>query len=89
MHSASAMSKPTPTHTLAPASSDGRQLKLARCPVKFNEPLYTPASVPDGSWKQLQKARQTVLDATYRANPNRFRRGRPTAPTVPLKASIN
>ncbi len=43
----------------------------------------------DGTWKQAQKSRQTVLDAAYQANPDRFRRGRPTAPTVPKKAWIN
>ena len=51
--------------------------------------LYTPASVHDGSWKQIRKARQAVLDAAYRATPDRFRRGRPTAPAVAKQAWIN
>ena len=51
--------------------------------------LYTPASVHDGSWIKVRKARQAVLDAAYQANPDRFRRGHPIAPTVPKKAWIN
>lgn len=51
--------------------------------------LYTPASVHDGSWRTVQAQRQNVLDAAWTAHPDRFRRGRPTAPTVPLRAWIN
>lgn len=51
--------------------------------------LYTPASVHDRSWTTLRAARQAVLDAAYTEHPERFRRGRPTAPTVPEKAWIN
>lgn len=51
--------------------------------------LYTPASVHDGTWKQVRAARQTVLDTAYATHPDRFRRGHPTAPELPIKAWIN
>ncbi len=51
--------------------------------------LYTPAVVHDGTWTTLRTARQSVLDAAYAEHPDRFRRGRPKAPTVPEKAWIN
>lgn len=51
--------------------------------------LYPPAAVHDGSWKVLREARQDTLDAAWRARPDRFPRGRPTAPSVPAKAWIN
>jgi transposase InsO family protein len=51
--------------------------------------LYTPASVHDGTWKHIRDHRQLVLDSAYAAHPERFHRGRPTAPGLPTRAWIN
>ncbi len=51
--------------------------------------LYTPASVHDGSWENIRDARQIVLTAANHAHPERFARGRPTAPELPQRAWIN
>ena len=55
MHSASAMSKTNADAYAgpAPANTDGRQLKSAGCPVKFNEPakyLAAPAELHWARW---------------------------------------
>lgn len=51
--------------------------------------LYTPQSVHDGTWKYLRDARQEVLDTAYRAHPDRFIKGPPTAPKLPAVVWIN
>jgi len=51
--------------------------------------LHTAATVHDGTWRAIAARRQTVLDQAYKAHPDRFHRGRPTIPTVPVKAWIN
>lgn len=51
--------------------------------------LYTPGSVHDGTWESVRDARQLVLDAVYAEYPERFRRGRPRAPELPVQAWIN
>ena len=51
--------------------------------------LYTPQSVHDGTWQLAQQRRQAVLDAAYADRPDRFRHGRPTAPSLPTRAWIN
>jgi len=51
--------------------------------------FYTPASVHDGTWKNIRDNRQLVLDSAYEAHPERFCQGRPTAPDLPTKAWIN
>jgi putative transposase len=50
--------------------------------------LHTPASVHDGTWREIQARRQQVLDAAYAARPDRFRRP-PRAPQLPRKTWIN
>ena len=51
--------------------------------------FYTPASVHDGTWKNIRDNRQLVLDTAYEPHPERFCQGRPTAPDLPTKAWIN
>ena len=51
--------------------------------------LYTPGSVHDGTWKYVRDARQLVLDAAYAEHPERFRRGHPRAPELPVQSWIN
>ena len=51
--------------------------------------LYTPASVHDGTWKYVRDQRQAVLDAAYRAHPQRFTAGPPQAPELPTEVWIN
>jgi transposase InsO family protein len=51
--------------------------------------LYTPGSVHDGTWQIVRRDRQRVLDKAYRAHPERFPRGRPTAPKLPSRVWIN
>ncbi len=51
--------------------------------------LHTPASVHDGTWRAIAAGRQAVLDQAYQAHPERFRRGRPAIPALPVKAWIN
>lgn len=51
--------------------------------------LYTPASVHDGTWKQIAAARQRVLDQAYQKHPERFTAGRPAAPRPAKEAWIN
>lgn len=48
-----------------------------------------PADVHAGTAHSVVAARQGVLDAAYQANPDRFRRRRPTADTPPTEAWIN
>lgn len=51
--------------------------------------LYTPNSVHDGTWTQVRETRQDVLDAAWKAHPERFTRGRPQAPELPDSVWIN
>jgi putative transposase len=51
--------------------------------------LYTPSSVHDGTWIHVRDARQIVLDEAFTAHPERFRRGRPSAPELPTRTWIN
>lgn len=51
--------------------------------------LHTPATVHDGTWRDVREHRQTVLDAAYAAHPERFPLGRPRAPALPSRAWIN
>jgi len=48
-----------------------------------------PADVHAGRTTQVVAARQTVLDAAYIANPDRFRHRNPRVPTPPTEAWIN
>jgi putative transposase len=51
--------------------------------------LMTPATVHYGRATQVHAERQRVLDAAYRATPERFVRRTPTAPPAPTAAWIN
>jgi putative transposase len=51
--------------------------------------LHTPQSVHDGTWREIRKHRQQVLDAAYTARPDRFRGRRPLAPALPARVWIN
>jgi putative transposase len=51
--------------------------------------LYTPGSVHDGTWVNVRIRRQRVLDAAHDEYPDRFRRGRPIAKALPVRAWIN
>ena len=51
--------------------------------------LLTPATVHFGQAQQIQTQRQQVLQAAYDAHPERFVRGRPTAPQLPAAVWIN
>ena len=50
--------------------------------------FYTPASVHNGTWRDIQGLRQHTLDAAYAANPRRFTRP-PLAASPPTSAWIN
>jgi putative transposase len=51
--------------------------------------LHTPASVHYGTATEIRAHRAATLDAAYNANPDRFRRQRPTPPRLPTAAWIN
>jgi putative transposase len=51
--------------------------------------LMTPSDVHHGRAPEVIRARQQVLDAAWRANPERFVRKRPESPTLPPAAWIN
>ena len=51
--------------------------------------LHTPASVHYGTATEIRAQRTITLDAAYTANPDRFRRRRPTPPALPTVAWIN
>ena len=51
--------------------------------------LMTPATVHYGQAPRVQAERQRVLEAAFAAHPERFVRGRPTAPTLPEAVWIN
>ncbi len=51
--------------------------------------LMTPKQVHYGEAVVVTKQRQRVLDAAFAANPERFPRGRPRAPVVPMQVWIN
>ena len=51
--------------------------------------LHTPASVHYGTATEIRTQRAVTLDAAYNANPDRFRRRRPTPPALPTVAWIN
>lgn len=51
--------------------------------------LHTPASVHYDTATEIRAGRARTLDAAYAANPDRFRRRRPTPPKLPTVAWIN
>lgn len=51
--------------------------------------LHTPASVHYGTATEIRAKRAITLEAAYTANPDRFRRRRPTPPKLPTTAWIN
>ena len=51
--------------------------------------LMTPAAVHHGRATELNAARARVLEAAYTARPERFVRGAPRPPTLPIAAWIN
>ena len=51
--------------------------------------LHTPASLHHGTATEVRAERARTLDAAYAANPDRFRRRRPTPPKLPTVAWIN
>jgi transposase InsO family protein len=51
--------------------------------------LHTPASVHDGSWRDIREHRQKILDQAHDLHPERFHHGRPQAPQLPAKVWIN
>ena len=51
--------------------------------------LLTPAMVHRGQADEIVAARQQVLDAAHAAHPERFVRGRPTPPQLPVAVWIN
>ena len=51
--------------------------------------LMTPATVHYDQVDEVCQQRQKVLDAAYRAHPERFVRGRPTPPQLPEEVWIN
>lgn len=51
--------------------------------------LLTPAMVHGGTADAVMAARQAVLTAAATTHPERFVRGQPTPPAVPVKAWIN
>lgn len=51
--------------------------------------LMTPATVHDGLAAELTSQRQVVLRAAYEEHPERFVRGIPTAPQLPIAVWIN
>lgn len=51
--------------------------------------LMTPAMVHGGTADKVQQQRQQVLDAAYKAHPERFVRGQPTLPKLPQAVWIN
>jgi len=51
--------------------------------------MMTPASVHEGRAEEVYAARQAVLDGAFRANPERFPKGRPKPPAMPSSAWIN
>lgn len=51
--------------------------------------LHTPASVHYGTAVEIRDARQQTLDAAYAAHPERFPHGRPQAPKLPERVTIN
>ena len=50
---------------------------------------FTPGQVFTGSYRELAKLKQRVLDDRYALNPERFVRGRPIAPMPPKSVAIN
>jgi putative transposase len=51
--------------------------------------LRTPASVHYGTHDEIREQRQATLSAAFEANPIRFRRRSPQAPTIPEVVWIN
>lgn len=51
--------------------------------------LHTPASVHYGTHLEIREQRQVTLNAAYEANPIRFRRLAPQAPSIPELVWIN
>lgn len=51
--------------------------------------LHTPASVHYGTHLEIREQRQATLSTAYEANPIRFRRLAPSAPSIPEQVWIN
>ncbi len=51
--------------------------------------LMTPAMVHYGSAKEVNRLRQKVLDMVYAKHPERFVKGRPLVPDLPIEVWIN
>jgi putative transposase len=51
--------------------------------------LFTPADVHMGRHLAIDRERQRALDEAYAAHPERFVRGRPTTPSLPIEVWIN
>ncbi len=51
--------------------------------------LHTPASVHYGTDSEIRVQRQVTFNATFAANPMRFRNTAPPAPQLPEVVSIN
>ncbi|MFU8842111.1 MAG: transposase, partial [Nitriliruptoraceae bacterium] len=51
--------------------------------------LMTPAMVHHGQGEHVREQRAAVLEHAYKANPERFVRGLPHPPTLPMAAWIN
>jgi putative transposase len=51
--------------------------------------LLNPAEVHAGNGGAIRAARQSVLDAAYKAHPERFLNKAPAAPDIPVSAWIN
>ena len=51
--------------------------------------LFTPADVHNGRHLAIDRERQRALDDAYAAHPERFVRGRPISPSLPVEVWIN
>jgi putative transposase len=51
--------------------------------------MMTPEAVHTGRADEVRQQRQSVLDAAYKAHPERFVKGRPQARAVPEEVWIN
>lgn len=55
----------------------------------INLGFFTPCQVHTGAYKHLQVIRQAALDLAYSVHPERFVKGPPRTPQVPLLVAIN
>ena len=77
-------------------SLEGAQAWMRRFVLWYNDELYHsgigylhPSDVHAGRADEIVAERQAVLDAVYKANPQRFRNGPPKAAQPPAEAWIN